>query len=1145
MARLRINWKFLIVILLSLAVMGLTIVGLRGWNRSYRAKMGLTQGNTAFEQKKWNDAAQLFGQYLSMHPEDTAVLLKYAQSQLNITPTRQDNLNQAVNVYRSILRQEDNAEAAKNLIGVYLLAAGLPGEGQLVAERFLEKKDDPEIRQLLAACLIQQKEYDKAAGQLQSLLQQNPTMVSAYNLLAQIAEQKSNDKAQSEQYLNSAVEKNPTSAIAYIQRADFWLRDGKKDRAVEDLLKASKCEFKNADQKVLCAEAQLRAGQLQSCRQALDEAQRLEPQNLSLWMVRGRLAMVEAKPEQRIAVAEEGLKTLDDRAIDFMPMAIELFLGGQKIDRAKDCLAKLRQAQVNDAALAYLEGVIAENEKNWSLAAQSFRKMMELGRKDEDTVIRAARAMDRSGDTVAAIQMLSLFLNDQTESFRGHLLAGELMSQRRLWTFAMDHLKKAMQLNPTSPDAAVQMLQTRIQRLSSVQVRDDSWDAVMRDISVLLERKDDLAMHALLFQAAMQSGQTEIARQQVDAMKKKFPNETRTQLIETQFLVSENKIPLAIELLKKNSQANTDWDIVRTLSLLLVQQADAKGAISILQDYISRVDSPQAKLDAAIHIADIQAVSGQRDQAYSLLQKVAQENPNNVLLLRKLLDLGLTTEKVEVLQKWVDQIKQAEGPQGRQWRYEQARLWFSRFEKQKYYTRIIELLDETLRLYPNDKQSLLLQAAAHEASANRQLALKSYLEALNRDADDISVAVTVIAAMYRNNEYRQGYEILAGLTTKGHQDSRLKRLEMEYLLSQGQLASVSGMMEKEMQKSPQNQNQKLALALMKIREKDYPRAEALLNQILADKPDSIPTIAAKAQLYMVQDKKEEAVQLCDQLVAAINTPDAYMLRCQTLISLGRFDPAKKDIDSIRKMMIEKQAEKTYLICAQLYSAAADQDQAMGEVKNALQQGLEKREIQYSAAMTLSVILQRLDLGKDVDLAKQAETMLNTLIAKDPQNVQAIFTLAMLYHNQNRLDDAAKLYEKTLALDPTQVVAANNLSWIVCQNQNNPQKALEYANIGLQISPDYADLVDTRGTIYMAMGQYKNAVSDFRHSLDLYPADSAQVAATRFRLGKSFAKLGQAAEAKQELEQAGKCNEQKGGLTAEDAVELGKILQSLN
>jgi tetratricopeptide (TPR) repeat protein len=243
-------------------------------------------------------------------------------------------------------------------------------------------------------------------------------------------------------------------------------------------------------------------------------------------------------------------------------------------------------------------------------------------------------------------------------------------------------------------------------------------------------------------------------------------------------------------------------------------------------------------------------------------------------------------------------------------------------------------------------------------------------------------------------------------------------------------------------------------------------------------------------------------------------------------------------------MLEKETERTYLICAQLYSAAADQNQAMDEVKNALRQGLDKMEIRHSAAMTLSMILQRVDLDKDVDLVKHAETMLNNLMAKDPQNVQAVFTLAMLYHNQNRLDDAAMLYEKTLVMDPRQVIAANNLSWIVCQNQNNPQKALEYANAGLQLTPDYADLVDTRGAIYTALEQYKNAVSDFHHALDLYPADASQVAATRFRLGKSLAKLGQAGDARQEFELARKHNEQKGGLNKDESAELNKILQDL-
>lgn len=1144
MARLKINWTFLIVILLSVLMMGLTVYGLRSWNRTYRAKVGFEQGCAAFEQKQWDKAVQYFGQYLSIHPTDTPTLLKYTHALMNIRPLEQNHMNQIINIYRSILRQEENLEAAKSLISIYLFAVNLPGEGQIVAERFLEKKDNPEIRQLLAACLIQQKQYDKAGVQLQMILKTNPTIVSAYDLMAQVAESKSADLSQPQQYFDKAIENNPKSAVAYIQRANFYLRTGKRDLAIADLTQAGISEFKTSDQKALLAEMWLRVGNFQQSRQLLEQVKAENPQNITLWTVNARIAMLENNPEQMTAVAEEGIKTLGDGAVDFLPSAVELFINANQIARAKECVDQLRQSQINPVILTYMDGLIAEKQNNWALAAQFYRKAIDLGRKDEDAVIRAARALDRSGDTPSAIQMISVFLNDQTESFQGHLLAGEMMSRRRQWTFAINHLRKAIQLNPTSSEAVILMLQTRIQRLASVRVTDDSWDAVINDITNLLSKQDNIVLRSLLYYAAMQSGNRDLAFQQVEQMKKSFPDQVRTYLIEAQFLIAEKKTQQAVEVLKNAAERNLDADLFRTLSLVLVQQADTDSAVRLLQNYIEKVDQSRQKMTAAMDLADIYASSGQRDKAYQLLMEQLKENPSSIQLLRKLLDLELNVEKVETLQSWIDQIKQIEGQQGRQWRYEQARLWFTRFEKKKYYVQIIDMLNEVLRMYPNDKQSLLLQAAAHEASANRQLALKSYLEAFNRDPDDIAVAVTVIGALYRNNEYRQGYELLSNLTTKGHQDTRLKQLEMEYLLSQGQLASASGIIEKELEKSPESQGGLFTLALLKIREKDYARAEELLNRILASQPDSISVIAAKVQLYMLQDKKDLAIELCNQTVARLNTTESLMLRCQTLINFKNFDLAKNDIETIRKMMLDKQPEKAHLFCAQLYSAAEDQDRAMQEVDQAVQLGLEDLDIQRAVAITLSVILERIDVNKQTDIAGRAESILNNLIAKTPQNVQAAFTLAMLAHNRNQLARAAEWYEKTLALEPTQVIAANNLAWILCNNQNNPQKALEYANRGLQIAPDYADLVDTRGTIYMALEDYQSAVVDYYHCLELYTADSAQLASTSFRLAKSLVKLGRIDEAKQQLQAAKKYNQSKTALTQEESVELEKMLQTL-
>lgn len=1050
MARLRVNWTLLIVLVLSLVVLGLTVFGLRGWNRNYRAKIGKEKGLAAFEQKQWPEAAQFLGQYLGVHQDDTEILLKYAQAQMSIKPAKQAHLNQAVNAYRAILRQNENVEAAKNLIAIYLWIAGLPGEGQLTAERFLEKQNNPEIRQLLAACLIQQREYDKAIEQLNQVIKDDPTLVSAYDLLTQAVERKGGDAAQTELYLTQAIEKNPTSATAYIQRANYRIRMLKQQEAVEDLTQASKCQLDKTDVKILLAEAWLKSNHPEQTQMILEDVLGKEPDNASAWLLRARMVLAadKDKTEDMITVAEEGLKALGEDSTDFLPIAAELFIRANKTDRAKDCVNKLRQAQVNEDILIYIEGVIAAQEKNWSLAARSFRKVYEQGRKDENTVFYTAHALMQNGDILAASAVISGFLNTEDESEKCHLLAAQLMARQQKWDLALTHLKKALLLNPKSAKAVELILQTRLQRLSSgsASASDDSWDMLIKDMNQILQQQDLLTIREMLFQAALQSGNKELAAQQAAHVKQHFPNESKAILIEAEYLILEGKTADAEALLTRSTESKPDLAMTLMLMRIQARQKNIDKAMATLDDFIARTDQLREKLEAAMGKIDIQILTGNREQAYEALKTLAQENPDQISILRKLLDMGMATEKPETLQQWIDQIKQSEGQQGRQWRYEQARLWFERFEKEKYYVQIVDILNEVLRSYPEDRQSSLLLGATHDESGYRQLAVKSYVEAIIRSPEVEQAALAVVQSLNSRKKFSQCLDILTELSSKGYQNS------------------------------------------------------ALVQQKIV-----------------------------------------------SLIGLEREDEARKEIESLRVLMADREKSQTELVCAQLYSFAGDQKKALEGIQAALREGMDKPDVQRNAAMSISVLLQRIDIKKDPAIAKQAEQMLNDLLTKDDQNVQAVFTLAMLYHGQDLIEQAARMYERTLALDPTQAIAANNLAWILCQHQNKPKEALELANRVLQTTPNYADLVDTRGVIYMTLGDFQKAAEDFLRSTSLY-AEMTQVkpelTASTFRLGKCYVKLSKPKEARESLIKAKELHQKLGGLTPEEQAELDGILSGL-
>ena len=61
MARVRINWKLIIVLIIAVVVLGAAAFGLRQWNRSQRSAKGLTDGLAAYEAKQWALAANRLG----------------------------------------------------------------------------------------------------------------------------------------------------------------------------------------------------------------------------------------------------------------------------------------------------------------------------------------------------------------------------------------------------------------------------------------------------------------------------------------------------------------------------------------------------------------------------------------------------------------------------------------------------------------------------------------------------------------------------------------------------------------------------------------------------------------------------------------------------------------------------------------------------------------------------------------------------------------------------------------------------------------------------------------------------------------------------------------------------------------------------
>jgi cellulose synthase operon protein C len=151
--------------------------------------------------------------------------------------------------------------------------------------------------------------------------------------------------------------------------------------------------------------------------------------------------------------------------------------------------------------------------------------------------------------------------------------------------------------------------------------------------------------------------------------------------------------------------------------------------------------------------------------------------------------------------------------------------------------------------------------------------------------------------------------------------------------------------------------------------------------------------------------------------------------------------------------------------------------------------------------------------------KRGEDVLLAALKKHDRPAQILKLLATSYAmSQQRYADAETLYREILAKTPKDADAMNNLAYIMGLSGTKLDEALKHVNRAMEIAGPRPDMLDTRGTIYLAMNQTDQALADLKKAT----ADSTE--ASRFlHLAQAYDRAGNssaAAEAMKKTQQMG-------------------------
>jgi Tfp pilus assembly protein PilF len=138
-------------------------------------------------------------------------------------------------------------------------------------------------------------------------------------------------------------------------------------------------------------------------------------------------------------------------------------------------------------------------------------------------------------------------------------------------------------------------------------------------------------------------------------------------------------------------------------------------------------------------------------------------------------------------------------------------------------------------------------------------------------------------------------------------------------------------------------------------------------------------------------------------------------------------------------------------------------------------------------------------GAKAEQTQWLERHLEAALTKQPESLPLRLSFAELRDLQGRYADARSLYRRILEQDRQNVVALNNLAWLLAFEKGNEKEALQLVNSAIAIAGSRPHLLDSRAMVYLSTGNVNEAIADLRRAV----VDGSK-ATRHFHLAQAYA-----------------------------------------
>jgi cellulose synthase operon protein C len=710
----------------------------------------------------------------------------------------------------------------------------------------------------------------------------------------------------------------------------------------------------------------------------------------------------------------------------------------------------------NEKKQRYLESGQRYFDKGQYREAEiQFENAIQVDARFAEAHYRRAQAATKLGDGQTAVQELSTAIQIKPDYYAAHLDLANLLIMASHFTEAKDHLDLLAQKQPNNPEVYV----ARANFFAAT----NNTSAALADMQKALQldpNRSDSYMNLALLQARGQ--QWDAAEVSLKKAVELSPKSTNALVLLGNLYQTRGRFPEAEQSFRQAIASATD-DPNPRLSLAGLYMAENKPGQA--EEFLrqSKKDFPNNS-EGYRMLGNFYYGNNQFDKAATEYASLYQDHPKDLVVKKNYIQLLILVNRIDEARKLNDEVVKAKPDDA------DAQVYKAEIEiRGGKAADAVTTLQAVLKNDPDNAIAHYQQGLAYDQLGDSSKAEKEWRSAVQQRSDLVEAHRALAGVAIRRGDP-------GGLAQEAEQIIAIQPAAPDgYLLhavadiDRKQYPAADEYIKRSLEKEPRNPAAYVQLGNLRMAQNQLAEAQKAFQQALDLDPNLTEALGGVLNVDLVQKQPDKAIATARAQVAKYSQNVGFHIMLGQLLMEQKKDLAGAEAE---------------------FKQASDLDKKSSEA-------LVKLGVVQNARGAADEALQTFSEGAKAN----------------PKEVAFYLLAGGIYESRQDWDHAKQQYQKVLEVQPDNPLASNNLAYVMLQQGGNVDVAFAMAQTARQKLPDNPNTADTLGWAFYHKQVYKSAVTLFKEAVKQEPDN----ALFNYHLGLAYAKNGQGALAKQQLD----------------------------